>query len=309
MVPSIADPERQRPLQTVDGDAVARRAPNSRRTLSHSIEEILRKPCLARQPGRNTPTLCVGVQIVQETQRPAAQSERRPERGTAPCEIRVTGSAPPDLATSQTLTHTGPPGDKAESWGPAKGNRQGGMPPQAPAAGRKGGRRARTTFTPDQLQELENVFRNTHYPDAMTRDLLATRTQLSEGRVQIWFQNRRARWRRSEAKDNPGDEELAGEDPVSEPTTSCRQNRCFCLPSSCDLLPWSTPFTYKTAIMDLPAPPGHFSHSSSKLRPPTIIYPLPLALAHTSISPPATYPWGCFDVIDSHWGTMRGVNY
>ncbi|XP_041823001.1 uncharacterized protein LOC121628142 [Melanotaenia boesemani] len=64
------------------------------------------------------------------------------------------------------------------------------LPPPAPK------KKTRTLYTTDQLEHLESLFQEDHYPDAEKRKVIAASVGVTPQRIMVWFQNRRAKWRK-----------------------------------------------------------------------------------------------------------------
>ena len=65
-------------------------------------------------------------------------------------------------------------------------------------------KRHRTRFSTEQLRLLEQEFEKNYYPDVFSREDIANRTGLSSSRIQVWFQNRRAKLKKKITGATPG---------------------------------------------------------------------------------------------------------
>nr|XP_026693627.1 transcription factor protein isoform X1 [Ciona intestinalis] len=76
-----------------------------------------------------------------------------------------------------------------ETWEDSMSN----IPQRCDGNGSRNLSRGRTTYSVDQITELEKLFTRNAYPTPQSRQELARNIRVPEGKVKIWFQNRRAR--------------------------------------------------------------------------------------------------------------------
>ncbi|NWT51429.1 NOBOX protein, partial [Erythrocercus mccallii] len=57
-------------------------------------------------------------------------------------------------------------------------------------------KKPRTFYSAEQLEELEKMFQEDHYPDNEKRKEIAAVVGVTPQRILVWFQNRRAKWRK-----------------------------------------------------------------------------------------------------------------
>ncbi|XP_006028839.3 homeobox protein NOBOX [Alligator sinensis] len=99
-------------------------------------------------------------------------------------------------STESQELHKGPAVQETGSAQDAVKERKG--PPENPEVLPPVRKKTRTFYSTEQLEELEKMFQEDHYPDNEKRKEIAAVIGVTPQRIMVWFQNRRAKWRKME---------------------------------------------------------------------------------------------------------------
>lgn len=126
--------------------------------------------------------------------------------------------AEPSAAASPTPAVTNPGGSPGAPSGASPGGQQTASNrarlTESPVNGGESGdkaarkKKARTTFTGQQIFELERQFENKKYLSSSERAEMAKLLNVTETQVKIWFQNRRTKWKKQDGISNAEAAEL-----------------------------------------------------------------------------------------------------
>jgi hypothetical protein len=139
-------------------------------------------------------------------------------------------------------------------------------------------KKKRQRTSPDQLAILEQIFQTDKMPSQQTRVQLADQLGMSSRRVQIWFQNKRAKVKRGLGKSSDGFQQ-----PPMSPHLDIDRDGCASLSSSSCLSEPSSPLVPDSSFHGSPSSPPPLSLLSTTPPSPNspAVVPSSPSLPHT----------------------------
>jgi len=136
-------------------------------------------------------------------------------------------------------------------------------------------KKKRQRTSPDQLAILEQIFQTDKMPSQQTRVHLADQLGMSSRRVQIWFQNKRAKVKRGLSKSTEGNQQA----PMSPDVDMDSRDGCA-LSSSSGISEPPSPIVPDSSSSPSSPPPVHSLLSPSSPNSPAVVPSSPY-LSHT----------------------------